>query len=59
MGDTILLEVAVEAERQSALAGAGIVVLDEDELLHSIFSELRDNYVNYGKDCNNKYLIHP
>jgi hypothetical protein len=34
MRDTILLEVAVEAKSQSALAGAGIVVLDEDELLH-------------------------
>ena len=34
MRDTILLEVAAEAESQSALAGAGIVVLDEDELLH-------------------------
>ncbi len=39
MGDTILLELAVEAERQGALAGAGIVVLDEDELLHSIFAD--------------------
>ena len=30
MGDTILLEVALEAERQGALAGARIIVLDED-----------------------------
>jgi hypothetical protein len=38
MWNTELLKVAVEAERQSALAGAGLVVLDEDELLHNIFS---------------------
>jgi hypothetical protein len=59
MGDTILLEVAVEAERQGALAGARIIVLDKDELLHNDFLKLHRYYVNYGKYCKDKYFTFP
>ena len=59
MSNSILLEIALEAERQSALAGAGVVVLDKDELLHNDFLKLHGYYVNYNMYCKNKYFIFP